>query len=52
MCERDVIGAPSIFKFTRIAAALARIYTPRMHSVGRGIGTPKDRDEVLFIMNR
>ena len=25
VCERDVIGAPSIFKFTRIAAALARV---------------------------
>ena len=22
------------------------IYTPRMHSVGRGTGTPKDRDEI------
>ena len=89
VCEIEAIGAPSIFRFIRIAAALARvlpifdlscerkaarlnvkipplvccagwtpeaakkrsnlrwgIYTPRMHSIVRGTGTPKDRDEV------
>jgi hypothetical protein len=30
---------------------IPEIYAPRTHWVGRGTGTPKDKDEV-FIMNR
>ena len=51
MCERDVIGAPSIFKFTRIAAALARVVPILDLSCARK--TPRKKVYgFLFIMNR